>query len=281
MAGPINWYEIVVEDHRERILVDPDNPILAFKANRDRYVRRQGQYEYAGRPYLGSRQSEDALTWNVFRSLQKAKRLDIITDRLAIGNPRGLLLWTLAPEVDDINAKLQYATGSLIRKFDGVLPGQITEPDVIILGTTGIAVIEGKLSKPDKAPSHLWEGRLDSVDKRLREYTKETPHFVKTEDKEKIVPVYQLVRMAFYAMKLGDSFQVKPVVVSLGNEKNWQYKIRKLGKSPSELWILFRDEILGKDAPRCEHLTWQTICELVKGAPLNSLAVYLSTHPCL
>jgi len=281
MKVPIKWDDAVVKDYRQRIIIDPHNPILAFKASRDRYVRRRGQYEYAGRPYLGSRKSEDALTWNVFRSLQKAKRLDVIADRLAIGNPRGLLLWTLAPEVDEINAELQYATGSLIRKFDGIIAGQITEPDVIILGTTGIAVIECKLSEPDKALSHLWEGRLDSVDKRLREYTKEIPHFVKTEDREKIAPVYQLVRMAFYALKLGASFHVEPLLVSLVNGKKWQYKIRKLGKTPSELWGLFRDEILGKDPPRCESLTWQEIRELIYGTSLDALSAYLSAHHCL
>ena len=102
-------------------------------------------------------------------------RPDIIAAKLGIVQPRGLLLWTLAREIDNINAELQYRAGALILKFDGIFQGQITEPDVIILGTNGIAVIECKLSEPDKAPTHLWKGRLDSVRKRRPTYENELP----------------------------------------------------------------------------------------------------------
>lgn len=37
---------------------------------------------------------------------------------------------------------------------------------------------------------------------------------------EEIAPVYQMVRMAFYAMKLGTSFEAAPIVVSLANRRN-------------------------------------------------------------
>ena len=115
-------------DYRIKIIMDWDSPILAFKANRDRYTNPPNRY--AGLPYLGDSQSEDAITWNVFRSLQKASRLDIITSKLEIGEPRGLLLWAVAPELDSNNAKLQYMTGRLMRKFDGMLPGQIAGPEL-------------------------------------------------------------------------------------------------------------------------------------------------------
>lgn len=82
----VNWDKKVVEDYRERIIVDPDSPILAFKANRDQYTNLPQQREYAGLPYLGSQASEDALTWNVFRSLQEADGLDLLTDKLHIGS---------------------------------------------------------------------------------------------------------------------------------------------------------------------------------------------------
>ena len=97
----IDWSDKVAVDFRSRIIVEPDSPILAFKANRDRYTWGT-QPSYAGLPYLGSQASEDALTWNVFRSLQKARRLDIICNELDIGEPRGMLLWTLAPEIDGV-----------------------------------------------------------------------------------------------------------------------------------------------------------------------------------
>ena len=282
MQDTINWEEQVSANYRDRIIVDPDNPILASKANRDRYTNLPSQAKYQGLPYLGSHHSEDALTWNVFRTLQETKSLTVISDVLGIGQPRDLLLWTLAPEIDDINAELQHATGSLIRKFDGIFRGQMTEPDVILLGTTGVAVIECKLAEPEMAPSHLWEGSTKSVEKRLPIYKKELPELIsKMVTNEAIAPVYQLVRMAFYSIKLGDHFQIEPVVVSLANEKNWTIEIRKLRISPSAIWDIFRNEILEKDCPRCESLSWQYIRELMYGTSLKTLQAYLSTHACL
>ena len=282
MVNIVNWGPEVAEDFRERIIVDPDNPILASKANRNRYTNLPNQAKYAGLPHLGSKHSEDALIWNVFRSLQLTRSLDLVTRELAVGEPRGLLLWTLAPDIGDVNADLQYGAGSLIRKFDGIFPGQITEPDVVLLGTKGIAVIECKLSEPGKAPTHLWEGELQSVRKRLSTYRKEVPTLIAERvTEEDIAPVYQLVRMAFYAMKLGARFGVKPVVVSLANESNWSLEIRRLGKSASELWEVFCSHTLGEESPNCENLTWQRIRQLITGGLLDNLSLYLSTHPCL
>lgn len=138
----VDWSDKVATDFRTRIIVDHDSPILAFKANRDRYTQRSPVY--AGLPYLASRDSEDALTWNVFRSLQKSQKLRVVCDEFGIGDPLGLLLWTLAPETDDVSARLQYMAGTLIRKFDGIFQGQMTEPDIMLLGSRGVAVVECK-----------------------------------------------------------------------------------------------------------------------------------------
>jgi hypothetical protein len=278
----IDWKSKVAEDFRERILVDSDSSILAFKANRDRFTDIKNQTDYAGLPHLGSYHSEDALTWNVFRSLQKHGCLNIITKELGIGDSRGMLLWTIAPEPDEISCKLQYATGSIIRKFDGILPGQIGEPDVIILGSNGLAIIECKLSEPDKTPSHMWEGSIESVRKRRHIYEKEIPGLFKefTTD-EMIVPVYQLTRMAFYAMKIAEIFAVIPLVVSLVNERNCSQEIRKFGKSSNELWDVFYRQVLGTSSPQCKALTWQNLRTLLQGHTLGDLSLYLSTHPCI
>jgi len=282
LINPINWDENVVADYRERIIIDPDSPILAFKASRDRYTNLPRQEQYVGKSYLGSKQSEDALTWNVFRTLQEVERLDIVSNMLEIGQPRGLLLWTLAPTIDDINAELQYTTGALIRQFDGVFRGQMTEPDVVLLGTTGIAVIECKLSEPNKAPAHLWEGSSESVNKRLKIYKEALPNLVdERANNEDIAKVYQLLRMAFYATKLGAHFQIEPVIISLANEKNWTIEIRKIRKSPSQLWDIFHNQILGRECLRCDNLTWQTVLGSIRETSLQGLTKYLLTHPCL
>jgi len=275
----LDWTDKVALDFRSRIIVDPDSPILAFKANRDRYTR--GTHPgYEGLPYLGSQDSEDAVTWNVFRSLQKARRLDIVCNELDIGQPRAMLLWTLAPEMGTADAELQYAVGSTIRRFDGVLRGQMTEPDVILLGSAGIAVIECKLSGREQPPSHLWEGSPNSVQKRLAEYQKVEPGFVKGDAPHAVAQVYQLVRMAFYALQLGKTFGCPPVAVSLANEKNWHRQIRRLGESPAQLWTFFAD-VIETPGLRKQELGWQCLRELIAEQPLDDLSLYLCTHPCL
>ena len=276
----VDWSDKVADDFRTRIILDADNPILAFKANRDRYTP-SSQRSYSGLPHLGSRASEDALTWNVFRSLQKAKKLDIITEHLAIGRPRGMLLWTLAPEPDETGARIQYMVGSVIRKHDGVVPGQVTEPDVIILGTEGIAVIECKLGEPSKAPSHLWEGSTGSVGKRLPTYMRVEPRLLRQGlwDNE-VANVYQLVRMAFYALQFSEGVSVPPVVVSLVNDRNWNLQIRKLGRSAAELWDFFTHTLATPEL-RTQSTSWQRIRSLVSESSVGGVSDYLSSHPCL
>lgn len=276
----VDWSGKVAVDFRSRIIVEADSAILAWKANRDRYTRRS-QPSYAGLPYLGSQHSEDALTWNVFRSFQKARRLDIVCNELGIGEPRSMLLWTLAPEIDNVSAELQYAVGTLIRKSDGILLGQMTEPDVIILGSRGVAVIECKLSEREKPPSHLWEGSPDSVRKRLPIYRQAEPSLLKKDVTDaQIAEIYQLVRMAFYALQLGKSLRSAPVVVSLANENNWRLEIPRLAKSAAELWDFFLDAVETPNL-RKENVSWQRIGGLITDRSLDQLSYYLSTHPCL
>ena len=276
----IDWSDKVAADFRSRIIVDPDNPVLAFKANRDRYGQR-GHPVYAGLPHLGSQASEDAVTWNVFRSLQKGQRLHVISKELGIGEPRALLLWTLAPQVDDISAKLQYEVGMLIRRFDGILRGQMTEPDVIILGVQGVAVIECKLSEAEKPPAHLWEGSIDSARKRLWMYKKAEPTLLQKDVTDaQVGEIWQLVRMAFYTLQLGKTLSCDAVVVSLANERNWSVQIPRLNKSAAELWEFFLYAVASSNL-RKRSTNWQRLQTLIADYSLDELTDYLSTHPCL
>ncbi|MFC1875642.1 hypothetical protein ACFLY3_05830 [Chloroflexota bacterium] len=303
-------YFEVASDYRTEIIVDWDSPILACKANRERYT---SPNQYAGLPYLGNPNSKDTMTWNVFRSIQKADSLDIITNKLGIGEPRGLLLWAMAPELGgynatpkapdlgSLNARLQYLTGILLRKFEGILPGQITEPDVVILGATGVAVgVACKEWEPEEA-KNLWEGELDRV-KHLRiclsKYEEKCPvsqeEDMTNEEKnpgitqenttdekkkpssgkrnpgiikdgisdEEVAPVYQLVKMALLAKELGTHFNVEPVVVLMANTRAWSERELEEGKSASELWDIFTG-MLGENSPRCEIIFWQHLRGLI------------------
>ena len=67
-------HEVAV-DYRLKIIADWDSPILAYRANRDRYP---AGHRYAGATHLGSSHSEEAITWNVFRGFQNAGQLDVL-----------------------------------------------------------------------------------------------------------------------------------------------------------------------------------------------------------
>jgi hypothetical protein len=259
----INWKEPVVPDYRERILVDQGSPILAFKASRDRFT----SDKHPGWPYLGSRNSEDALTWNVFRSLQLAGRLDLAADVFGLSEPTGLLLWGLAPENKDEN--LQYDVGEMLRSVDGKRGGQITEPDVILVGLEEAAFIECKLGELDK-PRSWWAG----TGRRWEDYRKELPELLKPEVDVK--PIYQLVRMAFYAVKLGYKLDLQPVLVSLSNQANWTTGTRPL----ASLWEEFVESIGSVDI-RCVSAHWQDIERKCEDSGLDELIDYLAHHPCL
>ena len=53
-------------DFRTNLIVDVNNPVLILKAWRD--------HDTQGRAYLGAPHGEDALTWNVFRSLDPTRK---------------------------------------------------------------------------------------------------------------------------------------------------------------------------------------------------------------
>ena len=77
-------------DYKENIVVDPDNRVLAWKASKDRFPPGQfgPEIEKAfpeGLPRIGSQHSEDALSWNLFRSLQLAGKLLLAGDSAAPG----------------------------------------------------------------------------------------------------------------------------------------------------------------------------------------------------
>lgn len=253
----------VVEDYHQRILVDAGHPILGFRANRDRFTKGS----YAGYPHLGSRNSEDALAWNVFRTLQLTGSLETVTGLFGLSRPIGLLFWTIAADPKDQD--LQYRVGRVIRSVDGKRRGQITEPDVVIVGGEAVAVVENKLGEPDAKMSKAWKGS----GARWEDYLAEMPDLVSLKDYAQ--SAYQLIRMLFYARILGWELGLQPVLVSLSNQSNWA-----LGRpSMAEQWQGFISRV--PPDVRCVSVHWQQITRRCATGELDELAHYLTFHPCL
>ena len=260
-------------DFRGNILIDKDNPVLAFKANRDRYFKNGKQDIYAGLSHLGSVNSEDAITWNLIRSLSLTNSFSSLENLLSLKfiNPR-VLLWTLS--FDRYANELQYIVGSTIRKIDGTHKGQLTEPDIIIETDNTFIVFECKLGEFGKFPEHLWESSSNSDGPKIRykDYFKEN---LFSGDRGYFDKTYQLYRMVFYSYEIGKKLNKKPIFVSLTN-KSWWKKTKRNSLSPNELWNEFTKQV-NEDKVELKNIFWQDLAI----SDNENLSTYITNHKCL
>jgi hypothetical protein len=117
-------------DFRTNLIVDVNNPVLILKAWRD--------HDTQGRAYLGAPHGEDALTWNVFRSLGPTRKPtrpaeEVDRDGKTVGRifglsgpPEEMLFWGCDP---DGTSEAQQELSICLRALDGKLKGNMTEPD--------------------------------------------------------------------------------------------------------------------------------------------------------
>ncbi|MFZ5431333.1 MAG: hypothetical protein ACOZDD_13950 [Bacteroidota bacterium] len=262
----------VYDDYRDNILVDKDNPVLAFKANRDRYFKNGNQDDYAGKSHLGSINSEDAITWNLIRNLSLSNDFTSLENLigLKLTNPK-VLLWTLS--FDDKSNELQYIVGSTIRNIDGKYKGQITEPDIVIESDSHFIVFECKLGEINKFPNHLWESSKDSDGPRIREkdYFKDK---LFTGNSGYDSNMYQLFRMVFYANEIANKLNKKALFVSLTN-KTWWDKKKRNSSSPCSIWEYFKKQV-NTDKVELINVFWQDL--VIQNKALSS---YIENHRCL
>jgi len=259
----------VYYDYRDNIVIDRDNPILAFKANRDRYDDKK-QSAYAGMPMIGSIYSEDALTWNVFRILQSENSLHLLNHLF---------------EEDLTDAKLLLWTYACIRKIDGKHPGhRLTEPDVILLTKKSFIVCECKLGRKGEF-THLWESDDDSNGPavRYRDYFIDNPNpfrkGIPRDSKLYSKHAYQLFRMVFYSYYIGQKLFKAPKFISITNESWWNKRGGKTNCVPSYIWKRFCSKIK-PGTIFLKNIFWQNIWSYLKFSNISDeMAEYLKTHP--
>jgi hypothetical protein len=129
-------------DFRDNLIVDRNNPVLVQKAWRD--------YDRRGWAHLGVPHGEDALTWNVFRSLDldPAGR-EVIRRFFGLASPvEEVLFWGCYL---DGETESQQTLGILLRGLDGQQGGTMTEPDLVILTVAEACFVECK-AKPTRFP---------------------------------------------------------------------------------------------------------------------------------
>jgi hypothetical protein len=135
----------VHDDWRDNIVVDADAPPLVGKASRDIFG---GHTSVPGRPYLASENSEDALSWNLFRTLERTGHLDWVARALGLDDAFQVLYWyrpwDTAGPLPEITAALNRAEPW------GLIGGRYqTETDIILKGERYLVMVECKLGKPD------------------------------------------------------------------------------------------------------------------------------------
>ena len=142
----------VYDDWRDNIVVDADAPPPVWKARRDIFGRNTSVH---GRPYLASENSEDALSWNLFRTLERTGLLDMVARALGLDDEFQVLYWYRCWDAAEPLPKITVALNRV--EPWGLIGGRYqTETDIILKGQHYLVMVECKLGKPG-AHVRAWE----------------------------------------------------------------------------------------------------------------------------
>jgi len=235
----------------DNIIVDAGAPVLAWKAHRDVFGMNTS---VPGRPYLASANSEDALSWNLFRTLERTGHMDVIARALGLDDEFQALYWyhrwDAAESLPEIKAALDRLEpwGKIGGRYQ-------TETDVILKGRRHLVMVECKLGKPG-AHVRAWErqskGRIPpTYEEPLRAL------LVNMQDWETTMRrFYQLLRHLILAHELCrlDTWPSEPHLLAVVNERNRN----RNGVAHTTEFEHFRGCL--RIAPERTHLlTWQDL----------------------
>jgi len=232
-------------DYRKNIIVDEDNSILIWKAWRDHFsAESHWKARYGGQAYLSRPNSEDALTWNVFRSLQKLGDvgLDVISGIFNISQVENILFWGC--DVEN-HGEEQQLLNILIRITDGKFGGTMTEPDVVIIAEKEAVFVECKLNQNGK--DSPWKAQGEGWIKRFEIYLNEFSELENISDPNR-KDMYQLIRQYVYAKLLGNHLNKTPLVIPIINEKHQDILSQYYSKMENFYPVVFQ-----------KLITWQQI----------------------
>jgi len=240
-------------DYKNNIRIDKDNPALKKKAEYPREKYRKGKVKCLSR--LGSENSEDARSWNLFRTLQlqgdiQEKYYDLIGIQDKVQN---VLFWCMDPQTGEFDAVLK----SILHEIEPpyLWKVQQTEPDIIVIGQETITFNECKLGKPG-ANIDAWNRKELFTDKhqlyKTRALSFFRPLFMENFEAE-ARRFYQLMRNYIigehFSDRLGKAFHLVAIVST-------QNKARS-GLSHEEEFNKFRSHLF--DSSRCHFLTWEQL----------------------
>jgi hypothetical protein len=138
----------VYDDWRDNIIVDADAPPVVWKAKRDTFGTHTS---VPGQSRLASENSEDALSWNLFRTLEKAGRLDVVSRALGLEDAFQALYWYRPWDSTEPLSEISEALNQVEPR-----KGYQTETDIVLKGRRYLVMVESKLGKPG-AQIRAWE----------------------------------------------------------------------------------------------------------------------------
>ena len=275
----------VYTDYRENITVDSNNPILTWKANKDRlrpsWFPLDVQKDFpGGLPKLGSMHSEDALTWNVFRTLQLKSRIQYLTE---IFNP-GLdiyKIWFWGHDADQESPKIDAEIQDILNQMEPWGEGgvkQQTEPDVILRGKRHVVMVECKLGEPNKKVK-AWQRSSTGMRREYAAFIEErkfklfADSFNYERDGNRF---YQLFRNYLLGAAIASRWDTEFSLLAIVNALN----SNREGRSHQDEFSSFRSVLA--EPSNTFIITWQQIWgALPKEENLSTLRNYMARHPLL
>jgi hypothetical protein len=243
-------------DWRSNILINSESAVLARKAALPRE-----QYTVDGRRLcrFGSENSEDALTWNVFRTLEKSGLLSLALcpEIPAWEGKCRLLYWTCDPDTDgSVDSDLQTVLNDM-EPWGKNGSRQQTESDVIVLTPTAVVVVESKLGVCGKA-LNAWKRTKPGLPSDYEAFVRSGS--LKLFDRGFVTETqghryYQLVRNWILANALGQRLGVPGHLVAIVNDRCRNFDDRPFTEEFSD----FQQLLPSDGRSRACLLSWQTL----------------------
>jgi hypothetical protein len=242
----------VFSKYQDNISIDKDNPILRKKAEypREKYTR--GKVKGISR--LGSENSEDARSWNLFRTLQLQSDMQKYYGLIRVqDNLQNVLFWCMDPQTGEFDGVLK----SILDEIEPPLLWRVqqTEPDVIVIGQKTVVFNECKLGKPGANidawnRKGLFTGKHELYKRGALSFFRQP--FIDNFEAE-ARRFYQLMRNYIigehFANRLGKAFHL----VAIASAQN---KARS-GLPHEEEFNRFRSYLF--DSSRCHFLMWEQL----------------------
>lgn len=280
----------VYTDYRENIIIDADHPILNWKAEKKTERLRPNWFPISirskfpdGFPYIASENSEDALSWNLFRSLQSTGKLGLVTETLNLGiDIETLYFWQ--HRLDQWSEQIDPEIQGVLDEMEPWGKGgrrQQTETDIILRGKHHIIMVESKLGKPEtiiKAWGRSGPTNRPTPPDYLEFMTKLGVKLFKDsfdfdQDGRRF---YQLFRNYLLGAALSQKWNTEFSLLTIVNSMNSNLE----GRSHKEEFKIFQDLLV--EPGNTFLITWQELWRILSNEPeLSQLHQWLQRHPLL